>query len=94
MSIQYSCVRTLYGVKSSITCLSFSPTGKELAVGMADGTLKIFGVNSGKVLQAVSRLSAVTAILWHPSKHRSLFVGYEDGRLDVVRVNLLFHLRA
>lgn len=88
MPPRYSCLHTLNSIQHSITCLQFSRSGRELAVGSVDGNLKIFAVDTGKELQCFSRATAVTAILWHPSKLRTLFVGYEDGKLNIIGVRM------
>jgi autophagy-related protein 16 len=47
--------------------VTFSPDGQYLAVGSADGTVYIWGVNSSKVEGILKEhSSAVTATGWHP----------------------------
>ena len=88
MSVRYSCIHTLHGIQSSVNCLSFSLTGKELAIGLVDGTVKIFAVGSGRELRTITGSTGVTALLWHPSKPRTLFAGYENGKLSLLSVRI------
>lgn len=44
----------------TFSCITWSPNGKTLAVGFADGTILLFGVEAGTVLQhwcSISRRS-------------------------------------
>ena len=97
MSLRYSSLHTFHNIPSSVSCLVYSPTGEELAVGCVDGSTKIFSVDLRKELRCFRRAEIpVTTILWHPTKPHTLFVGYQDGKLYIVGVSIryILHLRS
>lgn len=83
----YSCSRIIKGLPDSVTCLKISHCGTYIGIGTLDGTVKIVELTSGRELVHVSWKSDVTTLLWHPLKHLYLFVGYGDGRLQLVPVS-------
>ncbi len=79
---RYAPLRTLSVPTDSVNCLQFSADGKWLAVGGDDGRLTIFDSQSyGCPEMVIVAAAPVTAILWHPSRPYSLFVGQSDGDL-------------
>jgi WD40 repeat protein len=50
-----------------VGAVAFSPDGKEVAVGGADGRIHLFGAADGKLLRSASgHTSAVTSLVYHP----------------------------
>jgi WD40 repeat protein len=53
---------------SPVWAVAFSPDGKELALGSADGQIRLVNVADGKLLRALpGHTSTVTALAYHPS---------------------------
>uniref|UniRef100_A0A5S6Q6M3 WD_REPEATS_REGION domain-containing protein n=1 Tax=Trichuris muris TaxID=70415 RepID=A0A5S6Q6M3_TRIMR len=66
--------------------LRFNPQGDVLAVALANGLLKCYGVAEGRELAAFStndnRASACNDVCWYPTG-QFLFIGKEDGNVIV-----------
>lgn len=60
-------VRTLAGHDGSVTALAVSPTGSRIASGGIDGTLRVWQVKNGAVLEEfLAHEGGVTALHWCP----------------------------
>ena len=71
-----------------MNCMQFSPDGMWLAAGSDDGRLVIYDYQRRDTADIEFIASApVTSLLWHPSYHSSIFVGYSNGDL------FLYHIR-
>lgn len=86
--LNYVCTRIVEGFQSSISSIGLSCCGRYVGIGTLSGILKIVDLNSGKELVELSQEFPVTALLWHPLEPRSLFVGYGNGILQMVRVRM------
>ncbi|KAI8911921.1 WD40-repeat-containing domain protein [Powellomyces hirtus] len=91
-------VRTWHdeGNKAEVTCLTRSPAGEAVAVGYADGSIRIWDTNSGETTVTFNgHRSAVTALAYDPLGAR-LVSGSKDTDLivwDVVAEAGMFRLR-
>ena len=83
MMQQYSLSHTLDFVTTFVNCLSFSRDGTFLAIGTEDGLLSIYEHLSHRLVYQCVGFTGVTALLWHPEKKYSLFVGEIDGRCSM-----------
>ncbi|KAK9730617.1 WD domain, G-beta repeat [Popillia japonica] len=62
---------------------TFSPDGQYIAVGSADGSVFIWGVNTAKVETILKEhTSAVTATAWHP--YSALLVSVDKAKKAIV----------
>ncbi len=53
---------------TAVTALAFSPDGKTLAAGGADGQIYLFNVADGKFIRALAgHTSAITSVAFHPT---------------------------
>lgn len=66
---------------TSINCLAFSLNGKYLASGGTDNSAIIWAILDGRLVCKVIVRDAVSALLWHPSKDNTLFVGCRNGTI-------------
>jgi WD40 repeat protein len=77
--------------KSTIICMSFSPSGRFLASGSEDASLVIWEVKKGSPFAKITLESSILCLLWDPRRPTALFLGLLDGSaiyLDRFQVSL------
>ena len=75
-------VHTLSGLENMATQVAFDPSGKFLAAGGRDRTVRVWEVVTGKALRTHFGESAIIAVAWSPDGTR-IVAGGEDGILRV-----------
>jgi hypothetical protein len=83
--------QTLDARDARITTLVFSPDGRQLAGGSADGGIILWDVAQRRV-RAVWKYPKVRCLAWHPSGEE-LAIGTEGGRIDFWNTRTLFRAR-
>jgi WD40 repeat protein len=73
-------ILTLKGHTGKVHSVSWSPDGKRLATGSADGTVKVWDASAGRELLAYT--GKVTSVSWSPDSKR-LALGSSDGTAKV-----------
>ena len=81
-----TCTQILNNFASPISCIKFSNCGQYLAIGTVGGVLKVVRLGRGTEVMVVTETSEITALLWHPLRQGSLFVGYNSGLIRLVQV--------
>jgi WD40 repeat protein len=77
--VQWQCVRTLTGHTGEVTAISVSPSGRILASGSRDRTIKIWRLESGELLHTFAGRS-----LWSGAGHQdqiNALAFSQDGRI-------------
>eukprot|EP00768_Dysnectes_brevis_P006924 gnl/Dysnectes_brevis/564_a622_2755.p1 GENE.gnl/Dysnectes_brevis/564_a622_2755~~gnl/Dysnectes_brevis/564_a622_2755.p1 ORF type:complete len:405 (+),score=130.96 gnl/Dysnectes_brevis/564_a622_2755:34-1248(+) len=67
-----------------VTCGSFTPNGKLIITGSADGSLRIWSPVDGSMLKRLDLGRSVTCVQTYGKKKGLSIVGMEDGRLCMV----------
>lgn len=81
------------GSSEGVFCMALSPNGKTVACGCLDGIVKLWGINSRKIVKKLTRniaasdsdLLMVTSVCWSPDGGR-LGSGFLDGTFRVWNV--------
>ncbi len=79
-------LRTLEGHKLSVFGIAFNPSGRTLASGSFDGTVKLWEAASGKLLRSLEEhIDYVRGIVFDPTG-RTLASGSDDGTVKLWKV--------
>lgn len=78
------CVRTLTGHSNWVKSIAISPDGQTLASGSLDGTVKIWNVDNGQLLDTLweNNSGAVLSVAISPDR-QTIAAGCEDGKIRV-----------
>jgi WD40 repeat protein len=79
----YSLIRELSGHSGWIESVSWSPDGKLLASGSADGAVRIWNLDGGRTQEIAKEIGTVGAVAWSPDV-RNLAIG-SYGPVDTLR---------
>ena len=86
---RYNKIYDIKGIPSSVNCLSFSPGGKLLAVGLDDGLVSVYSHPEATPLYHAAGQSPVTAISWlRGGRNHQLFIGYSDGQMVILTLDI------
>ena len=79
---QGGCLSTLYGHKSTVTKVAWSPNGNWLLTGSRDQMIKMYDVRSMKELCSLKgHYKEITCLQWHPFQESVFVSGGMDGTI-------------
>lgn len=75
-------IRSLFGHNSRINSVVWSPDGRRLASGEANGTFKVWDADTGdQVLSLTSHTRDITKVVWHPDGARIITSAHDGVRI-------------